>query len=291
MKTFFYKIESARVNVAAACAGIILAAALMGGCSGGNAKPEKIIVRGSNTFGEELAPALMAEFKKQHGSVDFDAEFKGTSYGLGALMVGKCHIAAASRPATTNELALSPIQNMELKDYVIGSYAVAVVVNASNTVADLTQAQVRDIFTGVIQNWKDVGGADAPVHLYIRNPISGTYLGFQELAMDKQPYGTGAHNKSLTDYKGICQAVANDADGIGYSNIGLNNPNGIKALSIAGIAPSAQMVNEGKYPYARVLRLYTDKANEAEDAGAFAQFVQSPAGQKIVAEMGYVPKP
>jgi len=270
-------------------AGLILLGALIGGCSGGSAKSEKLVIRGSNTFGEELAPHLITEFKKEHAAVDFDSEFKGTSYGLGALMAGKCDIAAASRQATTNELALSPIQNMELKDYVIGSYAVVVVVNSGNAVANLTQDQARDIFTGVVQNWKEVGGADAPIHLYIRNPISGTYLGFQELAMEKKAYS--AHAKSFTDYKAICGEVASDADGIGYANIDLAKQSGIKALSIGGTMPSVETINQGKYPYARVLRLYTDKAGEPADAGAFAQFVQSSAGQKIVSEMGYVPKP
>lgn len=268
---------------------LMLLGAVIAGCSGGGGPAEKIVIRGSNTFGEELAPHLIAEFKKAHASVDFDAEFKGTTYGLGALMVGKCDLAAASRSVTTNELALSPIEALELKDYVIGSYAVAVVVNAGNAVADLTPDQVRDIFAGVVQNWKEVGGADAPIHLCIRNPISGTYLGFQELAMDKKPYGT--HVKSFTDYKGICQAVAGDVNGIGYSNIDLGKQGGIKPLSIGGIAPSAETVNQGKYPYARVLRLYTNKVGEPADAGAFAQFVQSSAGQKIIGEMGYVPKP
>ena len=271
------------------CTAVILLGAVIAGCSGGGGTPEKIIIRGSNTFGEELAPHLIAEFKKQHPAVEFDSEFKGTTYGLGAIMVGKCDVAAASRPVTTNELALSPIPDLELKDYVIGSYAVAVVVNARNTVSSLTPDQVRDIFTGVVQNWKELGGADEPVHLYIRNPISGTYLGFQELAMDKQPYGT--HIKSFTDYKGICQTVAGDPNGIGYANLDLGQQSGIKALSIGGFAPTTETVNQGKYPYARVLRLYTDKAGEPADAGAFAQFVQSAVGQKIVGEMGYVPKP
>ena len=270
------------------CASLVLLGALMAGCSGGG-KSEKIVIRGSNTFGEELAPHLIAEFKKGHAAMDFDSEFKGTSYGLGALMVGRCDIAAASRPVMTNELALSPIANMELKDYVIGSYAVAVVVNAGNAVGDLTQDQVRDIFTGVVQNWKEVGGPDAPIHLYIRNPISGTYLGFQELAMDKKPYGI--HVKSFTDYKGICEAVAGDPNGIGYANTDAAKQTGIKLVTVGGIAATPAMVNQGKYPYARVLRLYTDKTNEPADASAFAEFVQSTAGQKIVGEMGYVPKP
>jgi phosphate transport system substrate-binding protein len=268
--------------------GVVALGLMIAGCSGGSGgKSEKLTIRGSNTFGEELAPKLIAEFKKEHPTVEFDTEFKGTSYGIGALMVGKCDIAAASREVTTNELALSPIENLELKNYVVGSYAVAVVVNEKNSVSNLTPDQVRDIFTGTIQNWKDVGGADSPIHLYIRNPISGTYLGFQELAMEKKLYGT--HLKSFTNYTGIAETVAHDPDAIGYTSIDLAKHSGVKAVSIGGIAPSTEAINQGKYPYARVLRLYTSKA-ESADTASFTQFIQSPAGQKIVAEMGYVPK-
>jgi phosphate transport system substrate-binding protein len=269
------------------CLNLILAGVVAAGCSAG--KTDKIVIRGSNTIGEELAPRLIVEFKKEHPLVDFDTEFKGTSYGLGALMVGKCDIAAASREVTTNERALSPDMNMEFKDYVIGSYSVVVVVNAGNAVANLTQEQVRDIFTGVVENWKEVGGPDAPIHLYIRNPISGTYLGFQELAMEKKPYGV--HLKTFTNYIGIVQAVAQDVNGIGYANLDLARQTGAKALSIGGVAPVATSVNQGKYPYARVLRLYSNKAVEASDASEFAKFVQSSRGQEIVSELGFVPHP
>src|ERR1017187_6318845 len=210
------------------CLNLILAGVVGAGCSAG--KTDKIVIRGSNTIGEELAPRLIVEFKKEHPLVDFDTEFKGTSYGLGALMVGKCDIAAASREVTTNELALSPDLNMEFKDYIIGSYSVAVVVNSNSAVANLTRDQVRDIFTGTIENWKEVGGPDAPIHLYIRNPISGTYLGFQELAMEKKPYGL--HLKAFVDYAGIVKAVAEDVNGIGYSNINATRQPGVKAVSI-----------------------------------------------------------
>src|SRR5262245_54176782 len=73
--------------------------------SGCNKKPEDVvIIRGANTVGEELAPRLISEFTRDHSNVGFDTEFKGTTYGFGALMVQRCDIAAASREATTNEL-------------------------------------------------------------------------------------------------------------------------------------------------------------------------------------------
>ena len=163
-------------------------------------KPEKIVILGSNTIGEELAPRLVAEYKKDHPAVAFDSEFKGTTYGLGALIVGRCDIAAASRDATTNEVELAQADGVQFNDYVIGAYDVAVIVNAGNPVGNLTRDQVRDLFTGAVQNWKDVGGPDAPVHLYIRHPISGTYLGFRELAMENKPYALNL--KTFTNYMG-----------------------------------------------------------------------------------------
>ncbi len=250
---------------------------------------ETIVIRGSNTIGEELAPRLIAEFKKDHPNVKFDTEFKGTSYGLGALMVGQCDIAAASRNLTANEMQLAKDRDIAFNDYVIGSYSVDVIVNAKNPVANLSSDQARDIFTGAIKNWSEVGGPDAPIHLYIRDPISGTYLGFQELAMEKKPYAGGL--KTFTNYTGIVQGVAKDANGIGYSSIAIPKGSGVKPVSVNGVAPTVDSVNKMQYPYARVLRLHTNKAKESDAARQFAEFVQSKRGQEVVAEMGFAPRP
>jgi len=248
---------------------------------------EQLTILGSNTFGEELAPKLIAEYKKDHPEVAFATEFKGTSYGLGALMVDKCDIAAASREATTNEMGLAKDREIDLNNYVIGSYSVAVIVNANSPLKDLTKDQVRDIFSGKIQNWKDVGGPDAAVHLYIRDPISGTYLGFQELAMEKKDYAQ--HPKALMSYAAIVQAVAADPAGIGYADIEDLKKPGIKGVSIGGVAPSVATVQKGTYPYARVLRLYTNKVKEKPATQGFIQFITSEKGQKILDDMGVVP--
>ena len=248
----------------------------------------KIIIRGSNTIGEELAPRLISEYKKEHPAAGFDLETKGTSYGMGALMGGFCDMAGASRLPLKEELEVAQFRNVELNDYTIGAYSVVVVVNAANPVGNLTREQVRDIFTGVIQNWKAVGGPDAPIHLYIRDPISGTYIGFKELAMENKPYASGQN--LFTNYAAIVAAVARDANGIGYSGFNLAPHSGAKAVSIEGIEPTATAVNQGKYPYARVLHLYTNKAKERPVALDFIQFIRSPRGQDVLTQMGYVPR-
>jgi phosphate transport system substrate-binding protein len=206
---------------------------------------------------------------------------------MAALIAGQCDIAGASRLPISEEQELASERGVELADYIIGAYGVAVVENTNNPVANLTTNQVRDIFTGVIQNWKDVGGPDAPIHLYVRDPISGTYLGFRELAMENKPYG---HAQMLfTNYTAIVQAVGEDPSGIGYSSLGLVKSGGVKAVSIGGVEPSFDTVNKHEYPYARILHLYTNKSQEAPAAHDFIQFVESSRGQEIVQQMGFVP--
>jgi ABC-type phosphate transport system, periplasmic component len=264
---------------------LMVLSVVVAGCG----KPGKITIRGSNTFGEELAPRLIAEYRKEHPAVVFDTEYKGTTYGMGALMVERCDIAAASRPVSTNELQLAKDRDIAFNDYVIGAYSVAVIVNAGSPIGNLTRDQVRDIFTGAVINWKEVGGPDAPIHLCSRDEISGTHLGFRELAMENKPYALGL--KAFTNYLGIIQTVAQDANGIGYASIDLVGKDGIKAVPIGGVAPAIAAVNGGQYPYARVLHLYTDTMKESPTTRDFVQFVQSKRGQEILTRMGFVPRP
>jgi phosphate transport system substrate-binding protein len=251
---------------------------------------DKIAIRGSNTIGEELAPQLAAEYKKSHAEAAFDLEFKGSAYGIGALMGGYCDIAGSSKPVSKEQEEISQIRGVKFKEYAIGSYAVSILVNAENPVSNLTRNQVEDLFTGKLQNWKDVGGPAAPVHLLARDPVSGTYMGFKELVMNNQDYGE--HNIQLfTNYLAIAEAVAKDTHAIGYTGLDLAQHAGTKAVNIEGVAPSAENVNAKKYPYARTLRLYTDSAKESAKAKAFIDFVLAADGQKVLTQLGYAPKP
>jgi phosphate transport system substrate-binding protein len=282
MNSFF---QNATVEAAKKFA--VIAAFFLGAFTVG--AQEKITIRGSNTIGEELAPRLIAEYKKSHAGTSFDLEFKGTAYGIGALMGGDCDIAGASKPVSKEQQEIAGIRNVQFKEYILGSYAVSILVNAASPVSNLSSNQVQSLFTGQIKNWKDVGGPDAPVHLYARDPISGTHLGFKEVAMAYQDYD--AHVQMFTNYPGIADAVAKDPDGIGYAGLNLVQHDGTKAVTIDGVAPSAATVNGNKYPYARTLRFYTDAAKESAKAKDFIDFVLSPGGQQVLTEMGYAPKP
>ena len=186
---------------------------------------------------------------------------------MAALRIGQCDIAAASRAAIQEEKDLAKESNLEMNDHVLGAYSVTIVAHANNPVSNLSTQQVHDIFTGKVTNWKDVGGPDAAIQLYIRDPISGTHLGFKEIAMGNENYAP--HPKLLTSYQAIATAVAADPNGIGYAGILAKPATGIKQLAIGGVAPSAATVHSGKYPYARLLRFYTNKALESQPDQGF----------------------
>lgn len=283
-----------------ACQAIILLACglLMAGCPADKSSSDtpaptagaanKVIIRGSNTIGEELAPQLIAEFKSDHPEVSFELEAKATGYGMAALRAGHCDIAAASRPAIEEELELAKTSGIQMTEFVLGAYSVAVIVNANNPVGNLNKDQVHGIFTGKITNWKEVGGPEAAIQIYIRDPISGTHIGFKELAMNNDAYAARPH--LLTNYTGIVQAVAADPNGIGYSGLAMAERPGAKVVSIESVAPSPASINSGKYPYARILRFYTNKARESKATREFIEFVLSKRGQELITQLGFTPK-
>ena len=291
VKTFWRSIFSGlSARKAAQSLPALLLVLLVAGCPA--KKPEvgtlqgKVVIKGSNTFGEELARGIIEEYRKEQPNVVFDLESEGTASGFAALLAGQCDLAAASRAANKDELEAARTRGIELNDQVIGYYGVAVIVNPRNSVAKLKSAQVRDIFTGGIQNWKAVGGLDAPIHLYIRDAVSGTHLGFRELAMENKPYAAGA--QTFTNYAQLAAAVAQDPNGIGYSSMSLADRAGVKELPIDGMPATVTSVNEDRYPYSRTLHLYTNKARETPVTKDFVRFVQSKRGQRIVGEMGFV---
>lgn len=271
-------------------AALVLLAVVLAGCPAGK-PPEgpiegKVTIKGSDTFGEELAPRLIAEYQKERPNVQFELESKGTDSGFAALLAGECDIAAASGVVSDAVLQAAKSRGIELNHYGVGHYGVAVIVNTNNPVQRLSQNQVREIFTGAITNWKTAGGPDVPIQVYIRDSNSGTHLGFRKLAMKNKPYVTTA--RAFTNYAQLAEAVVRDANGIGYSSMGLAERSGVKAVTIGWMPPSVVSVNQDKYPYVRAVRLYTNKAKETPAAKDFIRFVQSKRGQEIVSEMDFV---
>src|SRR3569623_1833615 len=115
--------------------GLVIASLLLAGCPANQTQQTgsitgKVSIKGSNTVGEELAPHLINEYKKDRPEVIEDLESKGTASGLEGLFSGTCDIAAASRVINFTELKEAQAKAIDLNAHSIGSYSVAVIVNS-----------------------------------------------------------------------------------------------------------------------------------------------------------------
>lgn len=249
---------------------------------------QKVSIKGSNTFGEDLGPALIEGFKASKPGAEVELVSESSGIGIAALLAGQCDIASSSRPLNEDELRIMKSRSLKIENHVVGYYGIAVVVAANHPVKALTDRQVEKVFTGEITNWKDVGGPDQSINVYIPDTASGTYLGFQELAMSRKPYREDATQKP--NYHELGKAVAADPAGIGYASLNIMRDLGLHGILINGIHPSSIAVIEGLYPYARMVRLFTIRGQTSRDARAFIRYVQSKEGQEIAEKTGFVPR-
>src|SRR3989338_7508911 len=180
--------------------------------------------------------------------------------------------------------------------------ALAVVVNASNPVDHLTVQQVGKIYTGYINNWKQVGGPDKKILRYTRESNSGTYVFFKEHVLNNRDYAADA--QTMPGTSAVAEAVSKDPSGIGFGGVAYfaTNPK-LKILKIAKddrSQPITPLLADGKinfevvwsqtYPIARYLYVYS--AGQPKGAAKeYLDWILGPEGQEIVEKVEYVPMP
>jgi phosphate transport system substrate-binding protein len=249
-----------------------------------------ITLKGSDTvlpLGQKEAEAYM----KKDSNASISVTGGGSGVGLTALLDGTTDIAMASRDLKTEEKLKFNERKKEIAQVVIAFDALSVIVNPQNKVNELTREQIEKIYIGEIKNWKEVGGADEPVVAYSRESSSGTFEFFKEQVMEKKNYASSVLSMPATG--AIVQSVSQTKGAIGYVGMAYET-SGIKNISVSYdggktyVAPSMNAAKDKSYPISRPLYYMYDKANEAK-VKAFVDYALSDEGQKIVAEIGYVP--
>lgn len=249
------------------------------------AAQDSITVRGSDTLGAELVPRWRDAFLAGGANATFDIAAEGSSAAFSNLINGTAQIGMSSRAIKEEEAAAATAAGVDLHETVVCHDMICVIVNENNPVTDLTIGQVKGIFTGEITDWSEVGGTPGPIAVYTRNTASGTYAAFQELAMDQEEYG--ADTQKMAGNQEIADEVADNEGGIGYVGLAYSHTEGITAISIGEIAPTAE--NAATYPIARACYLYTHGAPQGT-VKAFIDFCLGEAGAEISREVGFVPE-
>ena len=263
---------------------IFLAVTLFGAAT--TAHAERLVLKGSDTLGAKLVPQLAEAFKAQNAGTTFDIAAEGSTTGIAALTDGTAQIGMSSRRAKPAEVSAASAKGVNMKPTVVAYDGIAVIVNSANPLKGMTKRQVEQIFTGEVADWSAVGGSGGKISIYTRNTASGTYSDFKELAMKKRDYAGGS--QKMAGNEQIAAEVAKNANGVGYVGMAYTKAAGLKVMAIDGVTPSVQSVLGKTYPYARPTFYYTN-GEPSGLAKQFLDFTISPAGQKIVAQVGFVP--
>jgi phosphate transport system substrate-binding protein len=252
-----------------------------------------ITVKGSDTL-LILAQKWAEVYMGQHAEVKISVTGGGTGTGFAALQNQTTDLCDASRKAKAAEI-LNCIKAFTARptEYKVALDGLSVYVNVENPLKELTVAQVGDIFTGKIKNWKEVGGPDAPITLYSRENSSGSYEFFKEHVLKGHDFAASA--QTMPGTAAILQAVAKDKGGIGYGGAAYGA--GAKHLSIKkdknspAIEPTEETILKGTYPIWRYLYVYVNPALDKGEISAYMSWIRSDAGQKVVKDVGYFPLP
>ena len=289
MKKYMHSFVLASVLFMAACQGP------MTSTSAGKANAQVIASKGSDTL-VNLALAWAEDYSHIRPDVRISVTGGGSGTGIAALINGTAHIANASREMKSEEIASAKANGMAPKEFTVARDAIAVVVNPTNPVRQLTLRQISDIYVGNITNWQGVGGENRPIVLLSRESNSGTYVYFLEhvirLGGKDLNLLFSPDTLLMPSSEGISAEVRQNPNAIGYDGLGYVTPDQ-KTLAVAReargsyVLPSSETVNDGTYPISRPLYMYT----AGEPTGAVKAFLDwiLEAGQSTVPKLGFVP--
>lgn len=245
----------------------------------------KIVVDGSTTVGP-IAKAFAEYYMGKHTEVNITVSESGSGNGAKSLINNACDVATMSRPMKNSEMKSAQDAGVLPIEHIVAMDGIVMAVNLSNPCANLTLDQIRDIYSGAIRNWKELGGPDQAIVVISRDTNSGTYECFETMVMK------GTKMAGSVEYVGsngaIRQRVLSTAGAIGY--VGLAFTEGIKAVTVNGIEATADTVTARKYPISRPLYMYTNgRTKSGTPLADFVELSGTPEGKKIIEDTGFVP--
>ncbi len=261
-----------------------------------------LTVKGSDTM-VLLAQRWAEKYMEQHPEVAIQVTGGGSGTGIAALLNKTTDIANSSRQIKAAEENNAREAGIDVEETKVAMDALSIVVHKENPISDLTMNQVKAIYTGAVNNWKDLGGPNQAIVRYSRESNSGTYVFLKEHVLGNHDYAADCQNMPGT--AAVATAVAKDPASIGFGGVAyfVTQPD-VKIIKIKkdkdspAISPVAadsksidfSVVYSGSYPIARYLYCYT--AGKPKGAlGAYMDWIIGPDGQKIAEDLGYIPLP
>ena len=231
-----------------------------------------ITVSGSTSVGP-LIEKIAEKYEEENSNISIEINQTGSSAGIKDAMDGISQIGMSSRDLKDEEAA-------KVKATVLAYDGVAVITNTGNSVKELTIGQIRDIFTGKITNWSEVGGSNAPIVVVSREAGSGTRTAFEEGVeySEEELVKDAIISKGNGDVK---TTVSTNENAIGFVSFEYVD-DAISSINVNGIEPTAANVKAGSYALSRPFLAVTNEQYITEDSQKLIDYITSEEGQQIV---------
>jgi phosphate transport system substrate-binding protein len=255
-----------------------------------------IVNKGSDTL-VNLALAWAERYQQLYPNVEISVTGGGSGTGIAAIINKTVDIANASRQIKPEEIQQAKDNGVNPVEHIVAKDAIAIIVNPVNPVNQLTIRQLSDIYSGKINNWKEVGGNDQLIVRLSRETNSGTHVFFLENVVRLGEPGNktlfSTDTLLLPSSEGITAETRDNPSVIGYDGLGYVTPD-VKVIAVGSdssgpfILPSADTVNNGQYPIARDLYMYTD-GQPTGPVADYISWIMTSDAQEIVTQLGFVP--
>lgn len=223
-------------------------------------------------------------YMDRNPQADLSVQGGGSGVGIASLIDGTTRLASSSRRIKDRELQGARDSGISLHETVIAMDGIAVVINPSNRIQNLTVSQIRAVYTGATSNWKELGGEDLEIVVLSRDTSSGTFEAFEKLALGGRKVRPDALVTASNQV--VNMTVAQTPGAIGYLGFGYVSDK-VRAVNVNGVDPAIQSIRSGRYPLSRPLYIYT-RGRPAGEAKRFLDFLLSEEGQRLVREQGFI---
>jgi phosphate transport system substrate-binding protein len=255
---------------------LLLCVALSAVSCRGDRSQTDLTLAGSTSI-QPFADKWAEVFMEKRPGLGINVQGGGSSAGIQACKSGACQLGMSSRELKGDE--------KDLLEVVIARDGLAVIVNPSNPVRGVKLADIKQIFSGDLRNWKFLGGPDRTITVVTREEGSGTRGAFQELVMGKTRIFRGAITEDSNGT--VREIIAHDPFSIGFISLGLINEQ-VRSLDLDGVAASDENIMNGSYKLVRPF-LFVSRSEPTGLAKQFVDFVLSEEGQALVKKEGLLP--
>ena len=256
---------------------VLLMLACVTGCAKDNSK---ITIVGSSAL-QLLAEQAGNDYRLTHPSSNIVVQGGGSGTGLSQVQAGAVQIGISDVFAENKK----GIDEKKLKDYKVAVVGIVPIVNKGVGVKNVSMKQLRQIFTGKLTNWKQLGGKNVPIIVVNRSKGSGTRDSFEDIVLHKQK----AIKSQEQDSNGAVKKIVDTTPGtISYISFPYANGDNIQKLSIDGVKPTNKNITTNKWQLWAYQHMYT-KGEPDKKTKAFIKYMLGKKVQHdLVPKIGYL---